>query len=176
MSAVVAQKTLEDKSLAHPLTGLWLCVPLVFPNKDLVPEKYRDVWFSHEQNAEAPILDKDAIDAIGNHLEPDESSPLYSPFNSKNPHKGLPPTYIQVDGMDPLRDDGLIYEQVLSENGVKTKLDIWPGLPHAHFGFLPFLSGSKKAVLDTFLGFGWLLGVDISPQKVQEIMVAPAGG
>jgi hypothetical protein len=31
-------------------------------------------------------------------------------------------------------------------------------------------------VLDTFLGFGWLLGVDISPQKVQEVMVAPAGG
>jgi acetyl esterase/lipase len=176
LSAVIAQKTLEDKSLAHPLTGLWLCVPLVFPNKDLVPDKYKDVWFSHEQNADAPILDKDAIDAIGGHLEPDETSPLYSPFNSKNPHKGLPPSYIQVDGLDPLRDDGLIYEQVLSENGVKTKLDIWPGLPHAHFAFLPFLSGSKKAILDTFLGFGWLLGVDISPQKVQEVMVAPAGG
>ncbi|KAI4850763.1 lipase/esterase [Aureobasidium sp. EXF-8845] len=176
LTAVIAQKTLEDKSLAHPLTGLWLCVPLVFPNKDLVPEKYQDVWFSHEQNAEAPILDKDAITAIGDHLQPDESSPLYSPFNSKNPHNGLPPAYLQVDGVDPLRDDGLIYEQVLSENGVKTKLDIWPGLPHAHFAFLPFLSGSKKAVLDTFLGFGWLLGVDISPQKVQEVMVAPAGG
>ncbi|THW18350.1 lipase/esterase [Aureobasidium pullulans] len=176
LTAVIAQKTLEDKSLAHPLTGLWLCVPLVFPSGDLVPEKYKDVWFSHEQNAEAPILDKDAIDAIGAHLEPDVNSPLYSPFNSKNPHKGLPPTYIQVDGLDPLRDDGLIYEQILSENGVKTKIDIWAGLPHAHFAFLPFLSGSKKAILDTFLGFGWLLGVDISPQKVQEVMVAPAGG
>lgn len=141
-----------------------------------MPDKYKDVFFSHEQNADAPILDKDAIDAIGGHLEPDQKSPLYSPFNSKNPHKGLPRTYIQVDGMDPLRDDGLIYEQVLGEHGVETKLDIWPGLPHAHFSFLPFLSGSKKAILDTFVGFGWLLKTDISPEKVQEVMVAPAGG
>ncbi|KAG9845051.1 lipase/esterase, partial [Aureobasidium melanogenum] len=176
LTACIAQKTLEDKSLAHPLTGLWLCVPLVFPNKDLVPDKYKDVWFSHEQNADAPILDKTAIDAVGRHLEPDQKSPLYSPFNSKNPHKGLPPTYVQVDGLDPLRDDGLIYEQVLSENGVKTKLDIWPGLPHAHFSFLPFLSGSKKAIVDTFVGFAWLLKTEVSLEKIQEVMVAPASG
>jgi len=149
---------------------------LVFPNQETVPEKYRDVWFSHEQNADAPILDKDAIDAIGTHLQPDPKSPLYSPFNSKNPHKGLPPTYVSVCGLDPLRDDGLIYEEVLREHGVKTKLDVWPGVPHAHFAFLPFLSATKKALLDTFMGFGWLLGKDISPEKVQEVMVAPAGG
>jgi acetyl esterase/lipase len=101
---------------------------LVFPNGDLVPEKYKDLWFSHEQNANAPILDKDAIDAIGVHLQPDSSSPLYSPFNSKTPHKGLPRTYVSVDGLDPLRDDGLIYEQVLREAGVKTRLDVWPGV------------------------------------------------
>ena len=141
-----------------------------------MPKKYRDVWFSHEQNADAPILDKDAIDAIGSHLHPDPTSLLYSPFNSKSPHKGLPPTYVSVCGLDPLRDDGLVYEQVLKENGVKTRLDVWPGVPHAHFAFLPSLTASKKAVLDTFLGFGWLLGMDISPQKVQEIMVPPAGG
>ncbi|KAG9603277.1 lipase/esterase, partial [Aureobasidium melanogenum] len=176
LTACIAQKTLEDKSLAHPLTGLWLCVPLIFPNKDLVPDKYKDLWFSHEQNADAPILDKNAIDAVGRHLEPDQKSPLYSPFNSKNPHKGLPPTYVQVDGLDPLRDDGLIYERVLSENGIKTKLDIWPGLPHAHFSFLPFLSGSKKAIVDTFVGFAWLLKTEVSLGKIQEVMVAPASG
>lgn len=103
-------------------------------------------------------------------------SPLYSPFNSKTPHKNLPPTYVAVCGLDPLRDDGLIYEQVLKEHGVKTRLDVWPGVPHAHFAFLPFLNASKKAILDTYLGFGWLLGVDITPEQVQEVMVAPAGG
>lgn len=142
----------------------------------MVPDKYKDVWFSYEQNADAPILDRNAMEAVRRHVEADPKSPLYSPFNSKNPHKGLPPTYVQVDGLDPLRDDGLIYEQVLSENGVKTKLDIWPGLPHAHFAFLPFLSGSKKAIVDTFYGFAWLLKAEVSLEKIQEVMAAPASG
>ena len=176
MTAVLAQKAQDEGGLAHKLTGLWLSVPLVFPSKDLVPEKYRDVWFSHEQNAEAPILNKDAIDAVGQNLKPDLTSPLYCPFNSKTPHKGLPPSYVQVDGLDPLRDDGLIYEQVLKENGVKTKLDVWPGWPHAHMGFMPFLEGGKKAVFDTFMGFAWLLGTTITPQQVKEVMAAPGGG
>jgi acetyl esterase/lipase len=33
--------------------------------------------------------------------------------------------------LDPLRDDGLIYEQVLrEEHGTPTKLDLFSGLPH----------------------------------------------
>lgn len=175
LTAVIAQKA-QDENFSPPLTGLWLCVPLVFPNESLVPEKYRDEWFSHEQNSKAPILDKDAIDAVNRHLEPDGSSPLYSPFNSKTPHKGLPPCYVQVDGMDPLRDDGLIYEKVLRDHGVKTKLDVWPGLPHAHFSFLPTLQCTKSAVWDTFNGFGWLLGKEVTPEKVGSAMAAPGGG
>ena len=73
-------------------------------------------------------------------------------------------------------DDGLIYEQVLREHGVSTKLDIWPGLPHAHFSFLPTLEVTKKALVDTLVGFGWLLGVKIEPQQVQGIMTTPGGG
>lgn len=124
ITSVVAQKALDEK-LSPPLTGLWLCVPLVFPSADQVPEKYKEQWFSHEQNKDAPILNAEAISAIGIHLEPDAASDLYSPYNTKSPHKGLPRTYISVDGLDPLRDDGLIHDQVLREHGVETRLDIW---------------------------------------------------
>ncbi|KAF1348956.1 Alpha/Beta hydrolase protein [Delphinella strobiligena] len=123
-SAVIAQKAL-DEGLSPPLTGVWLSVPVLFSSIEKVPEKYRDQWFSHEQNKNAPILDQAGIDAVDVHLAADFDSDWYSPYNAKNPHKGLPPTYIQVDGLDPLRDDGLIHEQVLREHGVKTKLDLW---------------------------------------------------
>ncbi len=44
-------------------------------------------------------------------------SPLLAPT-----HTGLPPAFFQVMEQDPLRDDGLVYEKVLREASVKTKL------------------------------------------------------
>lgn len=126
ISGVVAQQYLSQ-NCSPPMTGVWLSVPLFFGTKENVPEKYREQWFSREQNKDAPGLDGAAMDAIGKHLSPDPNSEWYSPYNLKEgtPHKGLPKTYIQVDGMDPLRDDGLIHEKVLKENGVETKLTVW---------------------------------------------------
>ena len=66
------------------------------------------------------------------HYQPDINSPLYAPFNHPDGHTGLPPIAFQVCGMDPLRDEALIYERVLREDfGVNTKLHVYPGLPHS---------------------------------------------
>jgi len=57
------------------------------------------------------------------------ASALYPPSGINQ--EGKPPlakAYINVAGMDPIRDDGLIYEQVLRQEwGVETRLDIYPG-------------------------------------------------
>ena len=37
----------------------------------------------------------------------------YAIFNHPNGHAHLPSTVLQISGMDPLRDEGLLYEQVL---------------------------------------------------------------
>ncbi len=37
-------------------------------------------------------------------------------------HAGLPPAFIQVQELDPLRDEGILYENVLRQAGVSTKL------------------------------------------------------
>ena len=60
--------------------------------------------------------------------------------------------------MDPLRDEGLIYERELREEcGVKTKLDMYPGLPHGFWSFFPALKSGHKLVDDTLKGVEWLL-------------------
>ena len=59
--------------------------------------------------------------------------------------------------MDLLRDDALIYESVLREDGVPTRLNVYKGLPHAALDFMPMLSQSKQAVKDLKPAFDWLL-------------------
>ena len=60
--------------------------------------------------------------------------------------------------MDPLRDEGLIYERILKEEtGLRTKLDLYPGLGHYFWTNFPLLEESKKFVEDTVKGVRWLL-------------------
>lgn len=90
--------------------------------------------------------------------KPDTASPLYNPFNHPKGHKGVPPVYFQICGMDPLRDEALIYEKVLREDyGIPTKLDVYPGLPHGFWSFWPDMKASTGFVEDATRGVGWLL-------------------
>ena len=174
VTAVTAQRSMKEK-LAHPLTGLWVCIPVLLSDENC-PPKYKELFFSRTQNAEAPVFNMDAIKHVDKYLEADQKSPDYSPFNVEGAHTGLPPTYIQVCGMDPLRDDGLIYEAVLREHGVKTKMDVYSGVPHGHFSFLPFLTKAQEANFDVIDGVGWLLGKQVNPQKIIQSLAAPPAG
>lgn len=122
----------EDPSLSKfKLVGLWLGIPSIFSGIVQVPEEFRDVFLSREQNKDADFLSTSAIEFVVLYNRPDPQSPLASPMNSKTPWKlaeqGVR-VYINVCGIDPLRDDGLIYERILRANGVETKLDVYPGV------------------------------------------------
>jgi acetyl esterase/lipase len=43
---------------------------------------------------------------------------------------GLPPTYVSVNELDPLRDEGVNYALALLAAGVSTELHVWPGAFH----------------------------------------------
>ena len=44
--------------------------------------------------------------------------------------RGLPPTYVTVNQIDPLLDEGLAYARRLIDAGVPTELHLWPGAYH----------------------------------------------
>lgn len=54
----------------------------------------------------------------GSPSNPEISPLLYPSF------EGLPPALVQVCGMDPLRDDGLLYAEKLNLVGVPTRLHV----------------------------------------------------
>jgi acetyl esterase/lipase len=50
----------RDEKLSPPLTGVWLNVPMVIA-QSVMPEKYRAIHTSYDQNKDAPVLDITAI-------------------------------------------------------------------------------------------------------------------
>lgn len=91
------------------------------------------------------------------HYRGDPSSPLRSPLAFES-HADQPPTYLQICGMDPLRDEALIYEDVLKENGVLTKVDLYPGLPHGFWSRWTGADFTREWGQDCIEGLKWLVG------------------
>ncbi|KAJ3546863.1 hypothetical protein NM208_g1793 [Fusarium decemcellulare] len=161
MTAVLSHLA-RDNKLSPALTGLFLLAPLILPTeaKEALPEKYKDMYLSRTQPEceNDPILTPGLEKIFHESAKGDTGSPMFVPFIWPTGHKDLPRTYFQVCGMDILRDENLIYEQVLREdNGVETKLDIYPGMPHIFWGSFSHLSQGKKAVVDLENGIKWLL-------------------
>jgi acetyl esterase/lipase len=165
ISAVMALRA-RDEKLFPPLTGQYLAVPATIPH-DAVPEEWKEWYLSHEQNKEVLVLPQAAVDMFMNAYKADPHSPKFNVGAAPTGHENLPPAVIAVDGMDPLRDEGIIYRRILDRAGVKTKLYVYPGLPHAHWGFFPFLQASDKFRKDQIEAMSWLLGRNAEWSNVQ---------
>jgi acetyl esterase/lipase len=57
-----------------------------------------------------------------------------------------------------MRDYGLLYEKVLRNEGMRTKVDFYPGLPHGFWAIAPQAEFTKAWKRDMKMGFSWLLG------------------
>ncbi|KAJ7870728.1 Alpha/Beta hydrolase protein [Mycena olivaceomarginata] len=137
----------------HKITGQILQIP-VLVHPAAYPPEYASKLLSYEQNKDAPILSKELMDLFYNCLDGPPSDPQLSPLLAD--HTGLPPSYLQICGLDPLRDEGLLYERLLREQGVLTKLDIYPGVPHGFHAMLPGMRAAKKWDADLRQGIKWV--------------------
>ncbi|KAL0573578.1 hypothetical protein V5O48_008374 [Marasmius crinis-equi] len=134
LATVLAHQARDDPVLRDTrLTGQLLQMPSTI-HPDAYPDRFRDELRSLEQNKEGPIFTKEGYKLvlgltlhffILNYYDAPPTDLRISPLLYES-HENLPPTFFQVAGLDPLRDEGLLYEKVLREAGVKTKLEIDP--------------------------------------------------
>ncbi|KAK8187821.1 Alpha/Beta hydrolase protein, partial [Phyllosticta capitalensis] len=158
MSAVISTLA-RDSQLSPPLTGLNLQIPGIMDAKAPPPE-YADEMRSWGQNSDAPVLSTEACEALVAAYKPDMSSRLINLYSAREPvsRAGLPPVFLQVCGLDPLRDEALIFERELrTVHKTPTRLMVYPGLPHGFWGFFPQLKASAKWWRETVEGLKWLL-------------------
>lgn len=156
--AIVLTHLARNNNLSPPLTGQFLGLPSCLP-PDTVPEKYKPFYHSWEQAEESPQLFGYEMTMMFRKAHAaDVHSPLFAAFNDPTGHADLPPAYFQICGLDPVRDEGLVYEKVLREEcGIKTKMDVYSGLPHAFWQVFPSFEKAGQAYEDMVNGFSWLL-------------------
>ncbi|KAJ4991675.1 hypothetical protein SVAN01_02790 [Stagonosporopsis vannaccii] len=133
------------------LAGQVLIIPCVAspytyaegPGKKIAPGKS-----SYIENENAPILPKKTVDFFFRLLKtPGTKTDLKdTKLNIVNATteevRGLPPTVFGVAGLDPLRDEGLLYAKLLSEENVPTEVRLFKGVPHGHRRFGKALKAS----------------------------------
>ncbi|KAF8500655.1 alpha/beta hydrolase fold-domain-containing protein [Hysterangium stoloniferum] len=120
LAAAMAHRAMKDPQLTGKVTGVSLVIAaLLAPSEH---DRFKGELLSMDQNANADILTSAAMrkcwDAY--HGLHDASNPEVSPILA-SPFGGLPPTYFQINGIDPLRDESFLYDRLLREAGVAPK-------------------------------------------------------
>ena len=84
----------------------------------------------------------------------DRLNPLAAPL--RGDQTGLPPTLIQLAELDVLRSDGEILAKKMQDAGVKTTLEIYPGMLHGFMRLTEAVTAARTAVASAGR---WLRGV-----------------
>ncbi len=106
---------------------------------------------SYTDNADAPILNRDVIDAFLAWYLPgfDISDPTVLPATiapaNAGSFRGLAPAYIGTAEHDPLRDEGAHYAQLLNAAGVPVELSNEPALVHGYVSFAMLIPPAAEA-------------------------------
>ncbi|KAF2178154.1 Alpha/beta hydrolase fold-3, partial [Zopfia rhizophila CBS 207.26] len=140
--AAVCAQLARDQGLQPPPTGQLLSLPSTI-HRSVYPQEWKSELFSYEQNADAPLINAKSMAIFeGLYACPNWADPRASPALHLN-LKGLPRAYFQITGLDPLRDEGFLYNRLLREHRAATRVDVYRGMPHTFWTF-PGLPSSQK--------------------------------
>ncbi|KAL0578348.1 hypothetical protein V5O48_003663 [Marasmius crinis-equi] len=158
LTAVLTHLAKDDPAFKDtPITGQLLQIAaLVHPAA--YPEEYKASLLSLEQNKDSLVLNQEMITAFHNWYQADPKDPKVSPLLFPT-RRGLPAAYFQICGADPLRDEEFLYDKLLREAGVPTKVDVYPGVPHGFLAVSRDIAAAKKYLNDFKLGLEWLLSI-----------------
>ncbi|EMD36024.1 hypothetical protein CERSUDRAFT_115948 [Gelatoporia subvermispora B] len=156
LATVMAHRALNDPFFeGQRVTGQLLQMPLTC-HPEGYPERYMHELLSLETSGDPRLLAKaHMIETYKKYAGP-ATDPECSPLLYSS-HIGLAPAYVQICGIDPVRDEGLLYERLFREDGVKTKLEVYPGVGHGFSIHAPESKSAKKFDKDFKEGLRWLL-------------------
>ena len=126
------------------------------------------------ENENAPILPlKTAhffVDLLKTGTPELKDTKLNPGLATKEEVKGMPPTVFGVAGLDPLRDEALIYAKTLSEAGVPTQTILFKGVPHAFRRFGAALKVSQDWDEATEGGIKWAISGPTASGKFEIVV------
>ncbi|MEC7764963.1 MAG: alpha/beta hydrolase [Pseudomonadota bacterium] len=101
---------------------------------------------SYSENGAGPMIRLDARVETAYCPDPELlTSPRCAPLLAES-HAGLPPAFIAVAQLDPLRDSGRAYADKLAEDGVSVTLDEARGLTHGYLRAIGLCEASDVAL------------------------------
>ncbi|MDQ3515111.1 MAG: alpha/beta hydrolase [Chloroflexota bacterium] len=115
---------------------------LVYPVTTFTPDA--DPETAATLNVGSLFLDAAALEWFGSYYLPDVTSPFASPLVADL--TGLPTATVVLAEIDPLRAQGEVYAQALTDAGVDTEVTIYEGVTHEFFGMVGAIDEAADAV------------------------------
>ncbi|KAF2128693.1 alpha/beta-hydrolase [Dothidotthia symphoricarpi CBS 119687] len=124
---------------------------------------------SYVENENAPVLGKKTVEFFSALLKAPKPELKDTKLNIVNytadEVRGLPPTVFGIAGLDPLRDEALLYAKLLAETNVPTEITVFKGVPHGHRRYGKALKASDHWDECVDEGISWVLSKPASTGK-----------
>lgn len=137
-SMVLEQRIGKALTEYPPIAGQVLMIPCVARldhyNQLVIPHMKSKAISSYVENEDAPLLPVKVVQYFFDHLKIDTHDLRDTKLNiisaTDEEVKGMPPSVFGIAGLDPLRDEAMLYAKKLAEAGVPTDVHLFKGMPH----------------------------------------------